>query len=63
MYERGGKSIECLNAAFNDAYSSEDKVGMNLFTAIVKLLTKRGESKADLSTYYIQLRGSAKVFI
>lgn len=57
VYEKEGKSIECLNAAYNDAYLSKDRGGMNLLTAIVKLLNKQGQSKADILTYYIQLRG------
>mmetsp|Transcript_21013 Transcript_21013/g.29472 ORF Transcript_21013/g.29472 Transcript_21013/m.29472 type:complete len:980 (-) Transcript_21013:30-2969(-) len=63
VYERGGKSIESLNEAYNNVYNKDERVGMNTFTEIVKLLTKRGESKAGLSTYYIQLRYCGNVFV
>eukprot|EP00559_Dactyliosolen_fragilissimus_P007958 CAMPEP_0184871406 /NCGR_PEP_ID=MMETSP0580-20130426/40701_1 /TAXON_ID=1118495 /ORGANISM="Dactyliosolen fragilissimus" /LENGTH=1005 /DNA_ID=CAMNT_0027374063 /DNA_START=1121 /DNA_END=4139 /DNA_ORIENTATION=- len=63
VYERGGKSIESLNEAYNNVYNQDERVGMNTFTEIVKLLTKRGESKAGLSTYYIQLRYCGNVFV
>lgn len=46
VYKRGGKSVECLNAVYNDAYSSEERVWMNLLTNIFKLFTKGEESKA-----------------
>ncbi len=32
VYERCGKWIESLNEAYSDVYSSEEQVGMNLFT-------------------------------
>ena len=63
VYERGGKSIECLNIAYNNVFSMDERVGINTFTDIIKLLTKRGESKAGLSTYYIQLRSCSYIFI
>ena len=36
---------------------------MNLFTEIVKLLTKRGESKTGLLIYYIQLQYCCNMFV
>ena len=62
VYERGGKSIESLNETYNSLQEKEDRVGRDTFTDIVKLLTKRGETKAGLSTYYIQLRYNSQVF-
>ena len=36
---------------------------MNTIADIVKLLTKQGESKAGLSSYYTQMRYCGEVFV
>ena len=58
FYERGGKFIKSLNKAYNDTFDENVRVGKPTFTKLIKLLTKKGESKAGLSTYYINLRYS-----
>lgn len=63
VYERGGKSIRALNKSYNDTFDKDKRVGQHLFFDLMKFMTRRGESKAGLSTYYIQLRYSGSVFI
>ena len=60
--ERGGKSIESINEAYNNSFAEGERVGRDTFVDLTKLLTKKGESKAGLSTYYINLRYSASIF-
>lgn len=62
VYERGGKSIRSLNDSYNASFDKDHRVGRDTFFHIAKFLTKRGESKAGLSTYYIQLRYSGNIF-
>lgn len=62
LYERGGKSVERLFEAYKSVHPENQRIGRILFIDIVKLLTKRGESKAGLSTYYINLRYASSVF-
>ena len=63
IFERGGQSIEELNKTYNKVYPiKEERVGEKLFRDIANLLSKRGESKARLSTYYIQFKHYVKVF-
>ena len=62
VYKRGGKSIESINDAYNIIFSEGERVGRNTFVELTKLLTKKGESKAGLSVYYINLRYSASIF-
>ena len=63
VYERGGKSIESLNEAYSTVYRKEERVDIHLFVDIVKLITKRGEAKVGLSTYYINFRYCSSVFV
>ena len=61
VYERGGMSIEQLFTMYARANSDDEQVkpthvGFNTFNDITKLSTKKGESKAGLSSYYINLR-------
>lgn len=63
IYERGGKSVESLYEAYKKSFPKKDVIGRDTFTDLGKLLTKRGESKAGLSTYYIQLRYSGKILV
>ena len=56
MYKRADKSIGSLNKVY-------EGVEMKSFVDAVKLLTKWGQSKVGLSTYYIQMQYCAKVFI
>jgi len=62
VYERSGKNIESINEAYNNTFAEGERVGRDTFVELTKLLTKKGESKAGLSTYYINLRYSASIF-
>ena len=62
VYERGGKSIKSLTEAYNNSFIASERVGKHTFSLLLNLLTKRGESKAGLSTYYINLRYCSRVF-
>lgn len=62
VYERGGKSVESIYGAYQNVYPDTFRVGVHTFSDLVKLLTKRGESKAGISTYYIQFRYCGKIF-
>ena len=62
FYERGGKSIESLLEAYREAFVEDKRVGAHTFAEIMRLLTKRGESKCGLSTYYIHFRYFGSVF-
>jgi len=63
VYERGGKNIESINEAYNNTFAEGERVGRDIFVELTQLLTKKSESKAGLSTYYINLRNSASIFI
>ena len=64
VYERGGKSIESIFDAYCSTFQNQkERVGRDTFFELIKLLTKKGESKAGLSTYYINLRYSSKTFV
>ena len=60
IYERGGQTINDLHVAYTDSF--EQTVGFATFRDIVRLLTKRGEAKCGLSTYYIRFRYVGKLF-
>lgn len=63
VYERGGKTKESLFQSYKNAYPDPLlQIGKPTFYEILKLITKRGETKAGLSTYYIRLRYSSKIF-
>ena len=62
VYQRGGLAIADLFKSFKECTLSEDTVGFTTFSEITKLLTKRGEAKAGLSTYYIQFRHCGSTF-
>ena len=56
VYERGGKALEGTFKTYKDALpEGEYTVGKQTFNDIVKLLTMCGDSKYDVSTYYIKL--------
>ena len=63
VHKTGGK----LQANMYDNYKlltpKENQLGRTTFLDVIKLLTKRGEAKARLSTYYISLRHSGKHFL
>ena len=66
VYERGGISVKDLFGTYKeccvDNETNKQHVGYYTFCSIVKLMTKRGESKAGLSTYYISLRYGTSIF-
>jgi hypothetical protein len=64
VYERGGKTKESLFKSYKDALQDPLlRVGEQTFLDILKLITKRGETKAGLSTYYIRMRYSSQTFL
>ena len=60
IYDRDGENGRTLNAAY--ATSFKNTIGLKTFQDVVKLLTKRGEKKAGLSTYYIRFISLSQVF-
>ena len=54
IYYRGGQSVNALYISY--AKSFKIIIRLNEFQNAVKSLTKRGESKGGLSTYYIIIR-------
>lgn len=56
VYERGDKSIESINEAYNSTFPEGKRVERDTFVELTKLLTKKGESKVRVSTYFINLR-------
>lgn len=68
VYERGGISIEKLFESYKlghppDENSRQTHVGFHFFSEIAKFLTKRGESKAGLSSYYINFGYASNVLV
>jgi len=55
VYERVGKNIESISEAYNNTFAEGERVGRGTFVELTKLLTKKIESKAGLSTYYINV--------
>ena len=51
-----------MTEAYNNSFIASERVGKHTFSLLLNLLTKRGESKAGLSTYYINLRYCSRVF-
>ena len=60
VYETGGKSQVNVYDNYKLLTPKEDQLGRTTFLNVIKLLTKRGEAKARLSTYYISVRHSGK---
>lgn len=63
VYIRGGITAQYLFDTYVDSVGQDKHVGRTTFFELTNLLTKRGEIKAGLSTYYIQLRDSSKLFL
>lgn len=63
VYDQGGKSQDDLLASYVGAIPSEERVGRQTFRDMIKLLSKSGETKAGLSTYYIHFRYSSNTFV
>lgn len=67
VYEPGGSSIEELFRSYKDYHTGDENnqpkhVGFHAFSDIAKLMTKKGESKAGISQYYINFRYVTHVF-
>lgn len=62
VYERGGSTSEELFKAYKESVDTDLLVGEPTFRDMLKLLSKRGEMKAGLSTYYIRMRDFGKNF-
>jgi hypothetical protein len=63
VYDCGGRSFEALDATYKSIVDNDECVRCDMFIDIVKLLTKRGESKCSLSTYYIYLCYCSSIFL
>ena len=64
VYDRGEHSFEYLLNTYINAYPNVDeRVGKHTFHDLIKLMTKCGEAKAGLSTYYIRFRNASKIFV
>lgn len=62
VYERGGQTSEDMFIGYKEAVDSVLTVGEPTFRDLLKLLTKKGETKAGLSGCYIRLRHFGKTF-
>ena len=60
IYDRGGENVRILHAAY--ATSFETTIGLKDFQDVVNFSTKRGETKAGLSMYYIWFRSLSQLF-
>ena len=63
VYDCGGKSYDNLYKAYVNSHQENECVGRKTFIDFITLLTKRGETKAGLSTYYINFRYASKTFL
>lgn len=63
VYERGANTCEELFSTYKASMNEALTVGEPKFRDILKLLTKRGQTKAGLSTYYIRMRDFSKIFV
>jgi hypothetical protein len=62
VYERGGTSVQSLFEGYCAVYDTQSRVGRDTFSELLHLLSKRGETKAGLSTYSINLRYAISIF-
>lgn len=62
VYERGGKSVRTLFETYHTSFEANIRIGRHLFSDITKLLTKRGQAKAGLSTYFTYFRFCGEIF-
>lgn len=62
VYEHCEKRVEPINEAYNNTLVEGEQAGMDAFVESAMFLTKKGESKADFLTYYINLRYRASIF-
>ena len=63
VYIGGDKTLNSLFDAYKTLFSNGQHIGKPTFRDVVHLLTKCGEIKAGLSTYYIQFCYSSTIFI
>jgi hypothetical protein len=56
VFDRGGLSIKCLFSIYKQHTYNQERVGFPTFNNIIHLLTSKGETKAGLSTYYVDFR-------
>lgn len=64
VYERGGQNLKKMFRTYKEVFAEDTVklIGRDLFCDVAKLLTKRGEAKAGLSTYYINFRYRSQIF-
>ena len=64
VFDSGGYSRDyLLNKYMTEYPNAGHRVGKHTFQDLITLLTKRGEAKAGLSTYYIRFRSASKIFV
>ena len=61
VYERGGKTKEDLYKAYKGV-TGDSSIGRDTFYDLLVLLSKKGEAKAGLSVYYMNMRYYNEVF-
>ena len=52
-----------LHNSYKELFTASQRIGRDTFRDVVRFLTKRGESKSGVSTYYIQFRYASSVFV
>jgi hypothetical protein len=64
VYQRGGKSLDNLFAEYKTSQQniSQPYLGEKSFVELTKMMTKKGQSKTGLSTYYVKLSHAFNVF-
>lgn len=62
VYQRGGLSYADLHKDYKNSFPDELVLGQKTFRDIAAALTKKGEAKAGLSTYYIRFRNVGRRF-
>ena len=61
VYSSGGKSLMKYYDLYKTLYPIEDRIGRDNFLKVSKLLCKKGEIRAGLSTYYVRIRDTGEV--
>ena len=61
VYSSGGKSLMKFYSLYKALYPIGDRIGRDNFLKVSKLLCKKGEIRAGLSTYYVRIRDTGEV--
>jgi hypothetical protein len=62
-YEKDGSSVSSLCTASFSIFSESERIGVNKFADIVRLITEQGKSNAKLSIYYLQLQSFGNIYV